>query len=72
MKVLQEIDKKTFYRNIAEQFDIAMSTVSKIAKDRERIETEASNTPNLNQKRPQRAAKFDDINKCTLEFSRRV
>ena len=36
MKVLQEIDKKTSYRKIAEQFDIAISTVSKIAKDRER------------------------------------
>ena len=51
MKVLQEIDKKTSYRKIAEQFDIVISTVSKIAKDRERIETEASNTPNLNQER---------------------
>ena len=35
-KVLQEIDKKMSYRKIAEQFDIAISTVSKIAKDRER------------------------------------
>ena len=43
MKVLQEIDKKTSYRKIAEQFDLAISTVSKIAKDRERTETEASN-----------------------------
>ena len=72
MKILQEIDRKTSYRKIAEQSDIAISTVSKIVKDRERIETEASNTPNLNQKRPPRAAKFDDINKCTLEFFRQV
>ena len=35
MEVLQEIDKKTSYRKIAEQFDTAISTVSKIAKDRE-------------------------------------
>ena len=69
--MLKEIDKRTPYRSIAERFDIAIGTVTKIKNAREQIENEAQAATNLQLKRPRRTEKYEAVNTCVLEFFRR-
>ena len=72
LKVLQAVDRHEGYRKISSDFGISKATVGNIVKARDTLEDKAANAENLEQKRPNRKAKFEEINSCSLEWFRRV
>ena len=68
LDVLHDIDAKISYRKLAEKYNVSLGSLSKIAKNRDKIENEAADSANL-QRQP---AKYTDINSCVLEFFRRA
>lgn len=69
LDVLHDMDAKISYRKLAEKYNVSLGSLSKIAKNRDKIENEAADSANLQLKRPRRVGKYTDINSCVLEFS---
>ena len=72
LEVLHDMNAKFSYRKLAEKYNVSLGSLTKISKNRDKIENEAADSANLQLKRPRRAARYDDVNKCVLEFLRRA
>ena len=68
LDVLHDMDAKISYRKLAEKYNVSLGSLSKMAKNRDKIENEAADSANLQLKRPRRVSKYTDINSCVLEF----
>ena len=65
-------DMDASYRKLAEKYNVTLGSLSKIAKNRDKIENEAANSANLQLKRPRRVGKYTDITSCVVECFRRA
>ena len=54
LDVLHDMDAKISYRKLAEKYNVSLGSLSKIAKNRDKIENEAADSANLQLKRPRR------------------
>ena len=72
LDVLHDMDAKISYRKLAEKYNVSLGSLSKIAKNRDKIENETADSANLQLKRSRRVGKYTDINSYVLEFFRRA
>ena len=66
LDVLHDMDAKISYRKLAEKYNVSLGSLSKVAKNRDKIENEAADSANLQRKRSRRVGKYTDS--CVLEF----
>ena len=67
LDVLHDMDAKISYRKLAEKYNVSLGSLSKIAKNRDKIENEAADSANLQLRRPRRVGKYT-IRTSTVVF----
>ena len=70
LDVMHDMDAS--YRKLAEKYNVTLGSLSKIAKNRDKIENKAPDSANLQLKRPRRVGKYTGINSCVLDFFQRA